>query len=89
MTGPNKKWSWQQVHAAAAAIKRGNRKAVHHWAVMSRLALGDAVPLSDVLEATRSEVDTIMDARVRSNDGVVMALANAARVSGKGGGTAR
>jgi hypothetical protein len=53
----------------ARAIKgaKDGHKAVHEWAVMSRLALGDqSMSVRELLDASRSDVDTLLDACVRS-----------------------
>lgn len=64
MTRP---WPWTAAHAKAKAVgsAKDRRKAIHEWAVLSRLALGDSVPVRELLAATRPEVDALMDARVR------------------------
>ena len=49
-------------------------RAIHEWAVMSRLALGDqSMSVRELLDASRSDVDTLMDACVRGAHGPAMA----------------
>ncbi len=67
------------------AIKgaKDGRRAVHEWAVMSRLALGDqSMSVRELLDSTSTDVDAIMDARVRGSDGVVVALAETQGIPG-------
>ncbi len=74
-----KAWLWRQAASKARAIeqKRNVRQAVREWAVMARLALGDDVPLRDVLQAANADVDAVLNgASVSSSDGVVKALAS-------------
>ncbi len=73
-----KAWLWRQAASKARAIdqKRNARKAVREWAVMARLALGDAVPLRDVLQAANTDMDAILSASVCHSDGVVKAIAH-------------
>lgn len=79
-----KAWLWRQAADKARAIKNKTdvRRAVQEWAVMSRLALGDGVPLRELLDSTSTDVDAIMDARVRGSDGVVVALAETQGIPG-------
>jgi hypothetical protein len=67
---------WRAPMQKSRAIKgaKDGRRAVHEWAVMSRLALGDqSMSVRELLDATRSDVDTLMDACVRGAHGVAMA----------------
>ncbi len=67
---------WRAPMQKARAIKgaKDGHKAVHEWAVMSRLALGDqSMSVRELLDATRSDVDTIMDACVRGAQRPAMA----------------
>ena len=67
---------WRAPMQKSRAIKgaKDGRRAVHEWAVMSRLALGDGVPLRDVLQAANTDMDAILSASVCNSDGVVKAI---------------
>ncbi len=67
---------WRAPMHKARAIKgaKDAHKAVHEWAVMSRLALGDhSMSVRELLNTTRSDVDTLLDACVRGPHGAELA----------------